>query len=51
MVTLNLSRVDKKAQDSLERVLFVPFWFHSKPYTKTQLEWPKGLAQLDIRYI
>ena len=29
-----------------DRVLFVPFWSHSKPHTKTQLEWPKRLVQL-----
>ena len=29
------------------RVLFVPFWSHSKPHTRSQLEWPKRLAQLD----
>ena len=29
------------------RVLFVPFWSHSKPHTKAQLEWPKRLVQLD----
>ena len=28
-------------------VLFVPSWSHSKPHTKTQLEMPKRLAQLD----
>ena len=28
-------------------VLFVPFWSHSKPHTKTQLEMAKRLAQLD----
>ena len=29
------------------RVLFVPFWSYSKPYTKAQLEMLKRLAQLD----
>ena len=29
------------------RVLFVPFWSHSKSHTKAQLERPKRLAQLD----
>ena len=43
MVILDLSRVDRKAQGSL----FVPFWSHFKPYTKSQLEWSKRLAQLD----
>ena len=28
-------------------VLFVPFWSHSNPYTKAQLECPKRLTQLD----
>ena len=28
-------------------VLFVPFWSHSKPHTKAQLEWPERLVQLD----
>ena len=28
-------------------VLFVPFWSHSKPHSKTQLGRPKRLAQLD----
>ena len=29
------------------RILVVPFWSHFKPHTKTQLEMPKRLAQLD----
>ena len=32
------------------KVLFIPFWYHSKPHTKTQLEWLKKLAQLDNQY-
>ena len=44
MIILNLSRVDRKAQDPLELVFY---WSHSKPHTRAQLEWPKRLAQLD----
>ena len=44
MITLDLSRVDRKAQGLLELVFY---WSHSKPHTKAQLEWPKRLAQLD----
>ena len=47
MVILILSKVDRKTQSSLELVLFVPFWSHSKSHTKAQLEWPKRLVQLD----
>ena len=48
MVNLDLSRIDKKAQGPVgASVLFVPFWSHSKPHIKAQLERPKGLAQLD----
>ena len=50
MVTLDLSRVDKKVQGPLKlvaSVLFVLLWSHSKPHTKTQLERPKMVAQLD----
>ena len=47
MVTLDLSRVDKKAQGPLELVLIGPFWSDSKPHTKTQLERPNRPAQLD----
>ena len=32
-------------------VLFVPFWSHSKPHTKAQLERPKRLAQLDNQWL
>ena len=44
MVILDLSRVDRKAQDPLE---LVPYWSHSKPHIRAQLEWPKRLAQVD----
>ena len=44
MITLDLSRVDRKAQGPLE---LVSYWSHSKPHTKAQLERPKRLAQLD----
>ena len=48
MVTLDLSRVDRKAQGPLDQVSYLfPFWSHSKPFTKAQLERPKMLAQLD----
>ena len=47
MVTLDLSRVDRSPRPIGASVLFVPFWFHSKPHTKAQLEMPKRLAQLD----
>ena len=32
------------------RVLFVPFWSHSKLYIRAQLEWPKRLTQLDNQF-
>ena len=39
MVTMDLSRVDKKVQDPLELESYLfPFWSHSKPHTKAQLE-------------
>ena len=44
MVTLDLSRVDRKAQGPLE---LVSYWSHSKPHTRAQLEMPKMLAQLE----
>ena len=48
MVTMDLSRVDRKAQSPLELESYLfPFGSHSKPHTKTQLERPKRLAQLD----
>ena len=48
MVTLNLSRVDRKAQGPLKLVFY---WFHSKPHTKTQLERPNKPAQLDNQLV
>ena len=51
MVTLDLSRVDKKAQGPLELVSYCPFWSHSKPHTKPQLERPNRLAQLDNQLV
>ena len=48
MVTLDLSRVDRKIPRPMRvRVLLVPFWSHSKPHTKAQLERPNRPAQLD----
>ena len=47
MVTLDLSRVDRKAQDPFELVLIGPFWSHSMPHIKAQLKMPNRLAQLD----
>ena len=44
MITLDLSRVDRKTQSPLE---LVSYWSHSKPHTRAQLERPKKLAQLD----
>ena len=49
MVTLDLSRVDRKTQGPLE---LVSYWSllamsHFKPHTKAQLGRPKMLAQLD----
>jgi len=39
MLTLDFSKVDKKSLRPIRaRVLFVPFWSHSKLHTKTQLE-------------
>ena len=48
MVTLDLSRVDRKAQDPLELVFY---WSHSKPHTKAQLEMPNRPAQLDNQLV
>ena len=47
MVILDLSRVDRKAQDPLELVS----WSHSKPHIKAQLERPYRLAQLDNQLV
>ena len=48
MVTLDLSRVDRKAQDSLELVSYL-FIFGPIPSHILKPNWkgPKGLAQLD----
>ena len=48
MVILDLSRIDRKAQDPLELESYLfPFWSHSKPQIKAQLERPKRPTQLD----
>ena len=47
MVTLDLSRVDRKAQGPLEPMSYLFPWSYFKPHTKPQLEWLKKLAQLD----
>ena len=48
MVTLDLSRVDRKTQGPLELVSYLfLFWSYSKPHTKAQLERPNRPAQLD----
>ena len=44
MVTLDLSRVDRKAQGPLE---LASYWSQSKPHTKDQLERPNRPVQLD----
>ena len=48
MVTLDLSRVDKKVQDPLELVSYL-FHFNPTPSHILKPNWkcPKGLAQLD----
>ena len=48
MVTLDLSRVDRKAQGPLELKSYL-FSFGPTPshITKAQLKWPKRLTQLD----
>ena len=52
MVILDLSRVDRKAQDPLELESYLfPFWSHSKPQIKTQLESPKRPTQLDNQLV
>ena len=51
MVTLDLLRVNRKAQDPLESVLFVPFWSHFKPHTKAQLERPNRPTLLDNQLV
>ena len=48
MVTLNLSRVDRKAQGPLELVFY---WSYSKPHTKAKLEGPNRPAQLDNQLV
>ena len=48
MVTLDLSKVDRKAQRPLELVFY---WSHSKPHTKAQLERPNRPAQLDNQLV
>ena len=48
MVTLDLSRVDRKAQGPLE---LVSYWSHFKPHTKAQLERPNRPAQLDNQLV
>ena len=48
MVTLDLSRVDRKAQGPLE---LVSYWSHFKPHTKSQLERPNRPAQLDNQLV
>ena len=48
MVTLDLSRVDKKAQGPLE---LVSYWSHSNPHNKTQLEKPNRPFQLDNQLV
>ena len=50
MVTLDLSRVDGKAQGPLELVSYWSFWSHLKPQTKAQLSRPKWLTQLEISH-
>ena len=48
MVTLDLSKVDRKAQGPLELESYLfPFSPTPSHILKTQLEWPKRLAQLD----
>ena len=47
MVTLDLSRVDRKAQGPLELVSYWSILVPLKPHTLAQLEKPKRPAQLD----
>ena len=51
MVTLNLSRVDRKAQGPLEPMSYLFPWSYFKPHTKPKLEWLKKLAQLDNQLV
>ena len=52
MVILDLSRVDRKAQGPLELVsYFFPFWSHSKPHNKAQLERSNRPTQLDNQLV
>ena len=52
MVTLDLSRVNRKAQGQLELVSYLfPFGPNSKPHTKAQLERPNRPAQLDNQLV
>ena len=48
MVTLDLSRVNRKAQGPLE---LVSFWSDSKPHIKAQLERPNRPTQLDNQLV
>ena len=47
MVLWTCQELTKKPKAHWASVIIVPFWSHSKPHTKTQLEWPKRLVQLD----
>ena len=51
METLDLSRVDRKAQGPLELVSYWSLWSHSKPHIKAQLERPNRPAQLDNQLV
>ena len=49
---MDLSRVDKKVQGPLELESYLfPFWSHSKPHTKAQLERPNRPTRLDNQIV
>ena len=51
MVTLDLSKVDRKTQGPLELEFICSLWSHLKPQTKVQLGRPKRLTQLNNRFL
>ena len=51
MVTLDLSRVDRKAQGPFELVSYWSLLVHYKPHTKAQLKRPNRPVQLDNKLV
>ena len=51
MVTLDLSRVNRKTQGPLELVSYWSLWSHSKPHTKAQLKMLNRPVQLNNQLV